>query len=65
MYFLKVIGQHKNKSELLDVWVECDLLGPGVTEQVMDGKMDGWYKMGMRAHKLILQCIIHKHHAQT
>ena len=54
MNFLKVIGQHMKQSGLLDVWVECTLLGPGVAEKVLDGKD---LKKGIRAHKLSLQAL--------
>ena len=56
MTFEKVIGQHMKDSGLLDTWVseECDILGPGVAEQVLAGKK---HKKAMRAHKLTLQAL--------
>ena len=49
-----MIGQHTQSSGLLDVWVECQLLGPNSAEQVLAGKA---YSRGLRAHKITFQAM--------
>ena len=36
--FLKVVGNNKNESGLVEAWVESGILGPNTTEHVMYGK---------------------------
>ncbi len=38
MNFLRVIGQHMDSSGIVDVWLESEVLGPNVPDQIMSGK---------------------------
>ena len=51
---MKCIGDHMNGSGLYEIWVESDLLGPIVAEQVLSGKH---YNRGMWAHKITSQAL--------
>ena len=54
MNFQKAIGDHMKCSELRDLWIESNLLGPVASDQVLSGKH---YSRGMRAHKITSQAL--------
>ena len=54
MCFQKAIGNHMKGSGLVEAWVESGVLGPNVTEHIMNGKA---YERATRAHKITLQLL--------
>lgn len=54
MNFLKVIGQHMERSGLRDVWVESGVFGETSTINMLTGKS---YNKAVRGHKLTLEAL--------